>query len=83
MPWTVSRQELYEQVWTTPIAQLAESEYRISGVALAKKCEKHKIPRPSRGYWAKKHAGHNPRKVPLPRIRDERLRKVSPGHHRY
>jgi hypothetical protein len=38
----ISRKELYNQVWITPMSQLAQS-YRISDVGLAKICKKHNI----------------------------------------
>jgi hypothetical protein len=43
-------------VWKTPITRLAK-EYGLSDVGLAKICKKHDIPRPPRGYWAKKEGG--------------------------
>ena len=51
------RQELYEQVWSEPVAKIAPS-YGISDVALAKICRKLHIPLPGRGYWAKRAHGH-------------------------
>jgi hypothetical protein len=62
----VSRLELYKQVWETPVTQLAKT-YGISDVGLAKICKKYRIPRPPRGYWAKKAAGQQMTKVPLPK----------------
>ena len=62
---SVSRLELYKQVWETPVTQLAKT-YGISDVGLAKICKKYKIPRPPRGYWAKKAAGQQMAKTPLP-----------------
>lgn len=47
----VTRDELYEYVWSTPIQTLA-AKLNISGNALAKICKTHGIPVPSRGYWA-------------------------------
>ena len=44
----MSRQELYEKVWSTPIVQLAQT-YGISGTGLAKVCRKWKIPVPGEG----------------------------------
>lgn len=55
-PTTVSREELYKQVWETPMSRLAQA-YGISGNGLAKVCNRLKIPYPPRGYWAKKAAG--------------------------
>jgi len=42
-PTIVSRQDLYAQVWQTPIMQLAE-QYGISGNGLAKICKRLVIP---------------------------------------
>jgi len=53
---TVSREELFSQVWATPMSRLAR-DYGISGNGLAKICDRLKVPYPPRGYWAKKAAG--------------------------
>ena len=63
----ISRQDLYKQVWEIPIIHLAK-EYGLSNVGLAKICKKHNIPRPPRGYWAKKEAGQHPPKEALPNL---------------
>ena len=47
----LTREELYERVWTTPMRKLAV-EFGLSDVGLAKVCRRHKIPWPARGYWA-------------------------------
>ncbi len=65
MSRTITRVELYNQVWSTPVAQLSRI-LGYSDVGIAKMCRKHEIPRPPRGYWAKKQAGQSPRQVPLP-----------------
>lgn len=52
----LTRQELYDLVWSTPMTKLAE-DFGLSDVGLAKICERHRIPTPPRGYWAKKDAG--------------------------
>lgn len=44
----VTREELYELVWTIPTQRLAE-RFGFSDVALAKTCKKLKVPKPSRG----------------------------------
>ncbi|MDF1592570.1 MAG: hypothetical protein P1P89_13725 [Desulfobacterales bacterium] len=62
---TISRKELYEKVWETPIVRLAQ-EYGLSDGGLAKICRKHRIPKPPRGYWAKKAVGINMKRLPLP-----------------
>ncbi|MFQ5562704.1 MAG: hypothetical protein ACE5FO_03950 [Parvularculaceae bacterium] len=55
-PVTLTRKELYAQVWRKPMSRLA-AEYGLSGNGLAKICDRHKIPYPPRGHWAKKAAG--------------------------
>ncbi len=55
-PRTVTREELYQQVWQTPMSRLA-LDYGITGNGLAKVCDRLKVPYPPRGYWAKKAAG--------------------------
>jgi hypothetical protein len=65
---TLTREQLYEQVWSTPMSTLA-GRYGISDVALAKTCKKHDIPRPGRGYWAQLAAGQKPARMKLPKLR--------------
>lgn len=62
---TVTRKQLYEEVWTEPMARLAK-RYGLSDVGLAKICAAHNIPRPPRGYWAKKRSGQTARRTRLP-----------------
>ncbi len=66
----LTREELYEKVWSTPGTKLAE-ELGISDVAITKRCKKLNVPRPSRGYWAKLAAGRKSPKLPLPPTPDE------------
>jgi hypothetical protein len=63
---TLNRSELYQLVWREPMARLAKS-FGLSDVGLAKICRKYDIPRPPRGYWAKKQHGYQPRQIPLPK----------------
>jgi hypothetical protein len=55
-PTTVSRENLFRQVWEEPMSQAA-LKYGISGRGLAKVCDRLKVPYPSRGWWARKVAG--------------------------
>jgi hypothetical protein len=64
---TLTREQLYERVWTTPMTTLAE-EYGLSDVAIAKRCKVHNIPRPPVGYWAKEAGKAPPR--PGSKMRD-------------
>jgi len=61
----ISRAELYDQVWSVSMVKLGE-QYGLSDVGLAKICKRHKIPRPPRGYWARKAAGYKVKRLPLP-----------------
>ena len=61
---SLRRHGLYELVWSEPITRLAK-KYGFSDVWLAKICKKYNIPRPGRGYWARKKAGE---RVPITRL---------------
>ena len=63
----VTREELYEQVWSEPMQKLAK-KYGISDVGLAKTCRRMRVPLPGRGYWAKKQFGKTVRRIPLPKL---------------
>lgn len=62
---TLTRHELYEQIWRKPAVKLGQ-EWGISDVAIAKICKRHNIPKPGRGFWAKKRNGHKVSAVLLP-----------------
>ena len=67
-PVVITRQDLYEMVWSEPMSSVAK-RYDISDRGLAKICERLKVPKPGRGYWAKKAVGHRlkrPKLKPLP-----------------
>ena len=67
---TVTRELLYEQVWSTPMMRLAK-DYGVSGNALAKTCHKLGVPVPPRGHWAKLlHGKRTPPRPPLPPAKD-------------
>ncbi|HEY1686232.1 MAG TPA: hypothetical protein VGG19_15810 [Tepidisphaeraceae bacterium] len=68
----LTRQELYEKVWSTPCIKLA-AEFRISDVLIGKICAKHQIPKPPPGYWAKLAHGAAMIRPPLPSIDDPSL----------
>ena len=64
-PRTLSREELYELVWSKALSSLAK-DFGISDVALGKRCRRLKIPIPGRGYWARVEAGQKPARPKLP-----------------
>ncbi len=63
----ISREELYEQVWSQPMSKLAKN-YELSDVGLAKICKKLEIPIPKRGYWQRKQHGKKVSRPPLPQV---------------
>ncbi len=61
----ITREELYEAVWSEPIHQLSKA-LGISDVGLAKVCRKLNVPVPGRGYWAKSRATRKLLRASLP-----------------
>jgi hypothetical protein len=77
-----TRQELYDLVWSKPISKLAP-EIGVSGVAIAKACDRADIPVPPRGYWARKAFGKSVVRATLP-VRPPGMRdQVRIGGHSY
>ncbi len=68
-PSKLTREELYRQVWETPMQHLA-AQYGITGNGLAKICGRLNVPYPYRGYWAKKAAGKPVKQLALPAQKD-------------
>ncbi|TAK74118.1 MAG: hypothetical protein EPO16_11390 [Dehalococcoidia bacterium] len=68
IPDRLSRQELYELVWSEPVHHIAP-RFEVSDVWLAKVCRAANIPLPPRGYWAKIQHGKAVTRLPLPRIK--------------
>ena len=66
----LSREDLYELVWSKPMADLAK-DFGISDVGLAKRCKRLGIPVPGRGYWARIDAGQTPYKPKLPERKEQ------------
>lgn len=64
-PVRVTREELYRQVWETPMIRLGKT-YGISGNGLAKICDRLKVPYPPLGYWSKLRAGKPVKPTELP-----------------
>lgn len=63
----LSRAELYDRVWTTPMRTLA-AEFGISDVGLSKLCHRHEVPTPPRGYWVQKQHGKHASRPNLPSV---------------
>jgi len=78
---TLTRQEIYDLVWSTPMTKAAES-FGISDVGLAKICDRHRVPTPQRGYWAKKEAGKKVKQTIFVKVDDPLLDRIviNPSH---
>jgi hypothetical protein len=61
----ITREELYELVWSTPMIKVAE-KFEVSGSYLARVCTELRVPRPEAGYWAKLAVGKAPQRPALP-----------------
>ena len=62
----VSREELYELVWSIPMTKVAE-KFSVSGSYMARVCSVLNVPHPERGYWAKLEVGRAPARPVLPK----------------
>lgn len=60
-----SRQELYDLVWSKPLAGAA-TEVGLSANGLAKLCDRLLIPRPARTHWTRQDKGGSVARPPLP-----------------
>jgi hypothetical protein len=65
MSFRLTREQLYELVWSEAMQRLAK-HIGISDVAIAKHCRKVDVPVPERGYWNKLQAGQKLARTALP-----------------
>jgi hypothetical protein len=61
----LTRAELHSLVWQKAMIHVA-ADFGITGTGLAKICDRHKIPCPPRGHWAKLAVGRAMKPMPLP-----------------
>lgn len=78
----MSRQALYDLVWSTPVKTLA-TQFNISDASLRKACQRSHIPLPPAGYWAKLVAGKRVTQLSLPPRPPGMSDTVTPGAGRY
>src|SRR5258708_18900035 len=71
----ISRKELYNLIWSTPITALAE-RFGISDRGLAKVCRRSGIPAPLRGYCAYIEAEGTFHRAELPNQADEKYKRI-------
>lgn len=74
-PRILTRRELYDLVWATPISKLA-ADFGISDRGLAKICERHRVTGPTRGYWAKLAAGKKVKQSIFREVNDPDLNRI-------
>ncbi|MCK1658481.1 RWP-RK domain-containing protein [Bradyrhizobium sp. 151] len=72
----LTRRAMYDLVWSQPMTKVAEG-LGISDVALKKICDRHRVPTPERGYWAKKAAGKPTKQVPFHGTADPQHEHIS------
>ena len=63
----LTRQELYDLVWSEPLSRLAR-KYKISDNGLRKICKRMSIPLPILGYWQKAQYKKTVLKIKLPKV---------------
>jgi hypothetical protein len=61
----LTREELYERVWTTGSISLAK-EFGLTYPQFVRLCKRLNIPRPAQAYWAQVRLGRPAEKTPLP-----------------
>lgn len=71
----ITRRELYDLVWSKPMTSIA-SELGLSDVGLAKICDRHRVPKPPRGYWAKLQAGKKVKQIPFIEADDPQVERI-------
>ncbi len=75
MPIELTREELFTKVWERPMTKVA-ADFGISDVALKKICDKHRIPVPGRGYWARMAAGKPVKTAIFRKVADAGLDRI-------
>src|SRR5689334_23229077 len=75
MSTEMSRRELFDLVWSKPVTKVA-ADLGVSDVAIHKICNKHRIPVPGRGYWAKHAAGMRAKPPRFTELKDSALNRI-------
>lgn len=78
---SLSREDLYEKIWSMPATKLAEL-YSVPYADVLSLCDKRQVPRPPTGFWSKIRHGARIERVPLPKeasvVSKVRAPRVSP-----
>jgi hypothetical protein len=78
----LTREELYEKVWSEPMITLAQ-KYGLSDVGLRKKCKKLNIPLPPQGYWLRSRQAKAENHPPLPSFHGDGTVKIKKNNENY
>jgi hypothetical protein len=62
---SLTRSQLYDLVWSKPVCDVAEY-FGVSGMVLAKRCRRLRVPVPPKGYWSRVAVGQKPFRPKLP-----------------
>jgi hypothetical protein len=81
MPIVVTRSDLYRQVWSTPLVQLA-ARYKTTTAGLTTICTRMTVPRPPSGHWLKKLSGKPVAQDELPPADSKTILEATTVHHR-
>lgn len=73
---TLTRKELYDKVWNTPMTKLAK-EFNLSDNGLRKICKNFDIPIPPVGHWQKVQYGKKLNVTPLLKSNEEKEIKIN------
>ena len=65
----LTREQIYEMIWADGVGK-TEKALGLKQMELKALCEKHKIPRPSSGYWSALAFGKPAEKTPLPIVEE-------------
>ena len=74
----LTREQLYELVWATPMLRLAET-FGVSSSYMARVCTELRVPRPGPGYWTQLELGRAPDRPALPPARPGDMTTWEPG----
>ncbi len=77
-PKSVTRQQLYDWVWSEPMLRTAE-RFKVSSSYMARVCTELRVPRPHPGYWQQVEFGKAPPVPALPTERPGDVTEWNPG----
>lgn len=73
----LSREQLYEEVWATPMRHVG-TKYGLSGTEVRRLCDELQVPVPAQGHWTRVQMGHTVERPQLPLMAQQQKSKVVP-----